>query len=612
MKHLIYISAMVIILFPYCHPSQKGRSLWTEQQAWEWHKKVGVIKGFNEPISAYPGMSRKQIFEKASKLGFNSVRFWIHAEGADEQIKWIREFAEDADEYGLTVSPVLSISDHFFPREDKMQAFDEAKAYTQKIIGAFANDKRIIFWDIWNEPLMADVPEMYEQMDWIEAAVQWCREMSPIQPITASIIWDSGVKPDSVSRAINRRYEVEAMMDIHNFHLYDTGLDHMQRVEWIVERARSISDRPLVCTETIARTKGGTFPRTFVPFAQNEIHFFTWGLYICDMNWTVSWGQSTYDPYEPWFHDLLHPDGEPYDKREIDWLRNFHFAEKDEIIDPGAEWTERWTKDRAWKWMVGGPVKGVAYTEDVSSYPEVYNGWRVQCNYNEWKENKELFYQKMDDLLFRAKVTGMRITPALLSDEFINEKDIDLAFYVSQVIKRYAADPRIQAWEIYTHPGSIETNTDKLKNLLSLLFRYARYEYPNQPLTATPYVKVKDFEPDFNYKEALIHGRLRGWDMLVCEGGSSPELCNHVWALSDIISFSIRQNAPEAGWLTSIAYRYGRPLVCTEWVPPSVQAAKETLDIFAKSHVFWYNVSNWHDKQLIDVFQFEPISTPIR
>ena len=100
--------------------------------------------------------------------------------------------------------------------------------------------------------------------------------------------------------------------------------------------------------------------------------------------------------------------------------------------------------------------------------------------------------------------------------------------------------------------------------------------------------------------------------MLLCEGGSTPELCNLIWRLSDIISFSSRQKAPETGWLTSIAYRYGRPLVCTEWIPPTGQAAEETLVIFSKRHVFWYNAGDWYDKQLVNGFQFEPITTPVQ
>lgn len=618
----IILLPMLLSIPSHLH-AQNGRAQWTEKEAWEWHEKVGVIKGFNEPVSAYPGMPRKQIFKKAAELGFNSVRFWIHIYGEDnsldnlvgktkQQITYIDELAKEADEFGLTISPVLSFSYAYYGQQDKEKAFAEAKVYTQEVIGAFAYDERVILWDIWNEPLMDDVPEMYEQMDWIEAAVGWCREMSPIQPITASIFWDPDVRPDSISRAIIRRSEVEAMMDVHNFHHYECGGDHMERIEWMVERLQKISNRPLICTEAIARTKGSTFPRTFIPFSKHQIHFYTWGLYMCDMNWTVTWGRSSYEPFEPMFHELLHPDGEPYDRRELDWLRNFKFSTGNEDVDPGAELTERWTKDRAWKWMVTGPIKGIAYKEEPPSHPDEYNGLRIECDFKEWKEDENHFYRKMDHLLSSAEESGKRVIPALLSDKYVNEKDSVLATYVGKVLRRYATDPRIQAWEIYTHPGAIETNTTKLTDLLRLLFRFARFEYTNQPLTATPYIHIKEFPSDFHYKEALIHGRLKGWDMLVCEGGSTPELCNLIWSLSDIISFSSRQKAPETGWLTSIAYRYGRPLVCTEWLPPSKQAAEETLVIFSKSHVFWYNASDWYDKQLVNGFQFELITTPVQ
>ncbi|WP_352422873.1 cellulase family glycosylhydrolase [Proteiniphilum sp.] len=622
MKRIIIPVLICLLITPVYVFAQKGRAQWTEKEAWAWHKKVGIIKGFNEPVGAYPGMSRKQVLEKAVEQGFNSVRFWIQTypdnialenPGRDvkQHIALIEELATEADALGLTISPVLPISYMYFEQPDKEKAMGEAKAFTQELIAAFANDERIILWDIWNEPRMDDVPEMYEQMDWIEAMVGWCREKNPVQPITASIFYDSGVRPDSVSRAISRRSEVEAIMDVHNFHHYESGSDHMERIEWMVERLQKISNRPLICTEAIARTTGSTFPRTFIPFAKHQIHFYTWGLYMCDMNWTVTWGRNTYEPFDPVFHELLHPDGEPIDRRELDWLRNFRFTESNENTDPGAEWTERWTKDRAWKWMVAGPIKGVAYKEGESSYATEYNSERVKCSYQEWKKDENLFYQNMDKLLDRAEGAGRRILPALLSDKDVNEKDSVLATYVAKVVRRYATDPRIQAWEIYTYPGAMEINTAKLTDLLQLLFRFARFEYPNQPLLATPHIRVKDFPSDFRYKEALIHGRLKGWDMLISEGGSTPELCNLIWSLSDVIAFSSNQKASETGWLTSIAYRYGRPLVCTEWTPPSESEAEKTLDVFSKSHVFWYNTGDWYDKEMIDSFGFKPITTPI-
>lgn len=614
MKYIILSVWIAMLSIPYNLSAQKGRAQWTEEEAWEWHRKVGIIKGFNEPIEAYPGMERKEIFKKAAELGFNSVRFWIQGESADEQETYIRELAEEADVYGLTVSPVLLFQYRYYREKDK----EGAKQYVQQLVGAFANDPRVILWDIWNEPDMQDTPQMYEQMDWIEEAVGWCREMSPIQPITSSIFWDADVKADSMSQAIARRSEVESLMDIHNFHHYSCADDHAKSLEEMVKRYQKIDNRPLICTEAITRTNGSGFPRTFVGFSEYHIHFYTWGLFMCDMNWTVSWGHSSYDPFEPMFHELLHPDGEAYDAREIDWLRNFRFAAYGENVDPGAEFTERWPKDRAWKWMVSGPIKGISYTDreqaklPAKAQADGYNGVRVRCDYGEWKRNETQFYQKMDELLAAAEASGIRITPALLSDDNIHEKDTILADYVARVIRKYALNPHIQAWEIYTHPGKKEKNTAKLTNLLQLLFRYARFEFPNQPLTATPYMRVKDFAPDFKYREALLHGRMAGWNQIVCDGGSTPALCNLIWKMSDVISFSTNQKAPEAGWLTSIAFRYGRPLVCSEWTPPGNEAATQTLEIFKKSHVYWYNTGKWNDKQQINTFQFIPIITPKR
>lgn len=615
MKKYTLILLAALLLVQLSSMAQTGRQQWTEEEAWEWHDRVGVIKGFNQPMEAYPGMPRKQILKKAAELGFNSVRFWIGGSTADDHVKSIRKMAEEADAFGLKISPVLAFQYKYFPREDKEQAIIEAKKYVQQIIGAFANDSRIVLWDIWNEPLFDGSPEFYEQMDWLEQAVYWCREMSPIQPITASIFWDTHVDEHKTDKVIERRSQVEALMDIHNFHHYQCAEDHMRGLEKMVKRLQKISNRPMVCTEAIARTTGATVPRSLVGFAEHNIHFFTWGLYVCDKNWTVTWGRSTYEPFEPMFHELLHPDGEPYDWRDIDWIRNFHFAEKREKVDPGAEITERWTKDRAWRWMVTGPIKGINAKDNNSSVkipsPE-YNGLRVNCSYEEWKADSESFFKKMDDLLSKAEKKGIRVLPVLLTDQNVNEKDTDLASYVAQIIRHYATDPRIQAWEIYTYPGEIEQDTDKISKLLQLLFRYARFEFPNQPLTATPLVKVKDFTPDFKYKEALIHGKIAGWNMLLCEGGSTPELCNLIWSLSDIVSFASSQNAAETGWLTSIAYRYGRPLICTEWVVPNQEEAKSTLEIFSKSHVFWYASENSLGKEDLKSFNFKPISTPIK
>lgn len=93
--------------------------------------------------------------------------------------------------------------------------------------------------------------------------------------------------------------------------------------------------------------------------------------------------------------------------------------------------------------------------------------------------------------------------------------------------------------ELYHHPGEKVTAASALRELITLIFRHARNQYANQPLTMTPYVQVKPFAPDFNYWGALVHGHRAGWDYLTYGGGSSAELCYQIWSLSDIIAFPL-------------------------------------------------------------------------
>ncbi|MGA2540124.1 MAG: hypothetical protein ABSG78_01040 [Verrucomicrobiota bacterium] len=598
----------------------KGRKQWTEKEAWDWERKIGVIKGFNEPTPAYPGMTTEDILQKASELGFNSVRIFLGPLGGRpaEHIPFLHKFLDAAEKKGMTVSPVLS-SGAFRRMADDNAAREEAKAYVQNLIGEFRNDPRISLWDLWNEPNYSNTGDL----DLCKEVIIWAREVSPIQPLTVSAFWLHSMLTNT-GNVHERCVEVESMTDVHNFHLYDLSILKMKAMDDMISALRKISDRPIVCTEAVARTISGNYGRSMSSFEQNHIHFYSWGLYTADSNWAVSWGLSTFDPNEPMFHDLLHPDGTPYDWRDLEWVRNFHFAKPGEITDPGAEITERWDKWRAWKWMVAGPVKGLDYpasgtgniaisnwTKEIKEAESAgYNGLRIKVNFGDWKTNSKEFFGKMDALIAIADTNNMRVMPALLSDADADSPESALSDYVSSVVKKYGSDPRIFSWELYTLPGEKGIDSGKLVSLLGLIFRTARFELPSQPLTATPLVRTTDFAPDFDYKRALVHGRNNGWNRLEFKGTSNPALCNYIWSLSDIISIASDMKMPETGWLVTIANRYGRPVVCSAWNAPDGTAVKETLEVFSRSHVFWYNAGNIADKSMIRSFRFIQIGTP--
>ena len=214
MKRKITITLLSLLLVAGVH-TLSAREQWTVEQAWQWQERVGVIKGFNEPYPAYPGMSRADVLKKAHDVGLNSVRFWVRGETAEEQIAHIRQMIDEADRYGMTVSPVLNYVKERFARNRGNQPMKDYERVTRAVVREFADEERIVFWDLWNEPRYEDKPETYEQLDIIEQMVLWCRDENVTQPITSSIIWAT-IKEGS--KPLKRMTEVEAMMDIHNFH----------------------------------------------------------------------------------------------------------------------------------------------------------------------------------------------------------------------------------------------------------------------------------------------------------------------------------------------------------------------------------------------------------
>ncbi len=610
-KSIVKIMSVVLmtLLFVSCSTS-KDREQWTEDEAWAWQEKVGVIKGFNEPYQAYPGQTQLEILQKAKSLGFNSVRKWIGGNTSEEIIANLQKIIDDATQCGMTVSPVLPYAAnkyHRARRDNDTTFMADIEAVIRPVLRHFANNEHIVFWDLWNEPRFEDNENTYAQMDVIEQMVYWAREENVQQPITSSIIWAT-INLDN--QALKRTTEVAAMMDIHNFHSYDCALHFGKNIYETLEYIKSISDRPMVATEALTRVNGSGIARSFDAFSKYKVNFYIWGMFNNDRNWESRWDRSTYDPYEPMFHNILYSDGDAVDARELDIIREYRFAEPGEELYPGLEVTDRMSHERVWKWMVTGPIKGKNMSADanLAALPSEYNTIRIKVNYADWKKDENQFFARMENALAKAAQAGATVMPCLLTDDDANEPAEELGKYVGAVIYKYYSDARIKAWELYHHPGEKIQDTQLLSNLVTTVFRYARNEYANQPLTMTPVVDVQPFAPDFDPQKAMIHGRTAGWDRLQYSGGSTADLVYKIWSLSDVLSFSSKMSAPQTAWLMSICYKFGRPIFCTEWLAPTTADVDATLERFAMSHVFWFTSQSLPTNK-VSQFEFLPINT---
>ena len=205
--------------------------------------------------------------------------------------------------------------------------YPRLKAYVQGVVGAFANDDRILAWDVWNEPDNANESSYGKEEAQNKAelvrkllpqAFAWAREEHPVQPLISGIWRGDWSSPDNLDPI--PRIQVENS-DLISFHNYSWPEDFEQRVGWLEQY-----HRPIICTEYMARGVGSLFD-TILPIAQkHRVAAINWGLVQGKTQTHLPW-DSWYRPYtlqQPtvWFHEVFHPDGTPYRQREAELIRS--------------------------------------------------------------------------------------------------------------------------------------------------------------------------------------------------------------------------------------------------------------------------------------------------
>lgn len=200
----------------------------------------------------------------------------------------------------------------------------QLKAYVQGVVGAFANDKRILGWDIWNEPdnrggdTEADYAAKVQRVDeLLPQAFAWARAMHPAQPLTSGVWQGDWSHPEKESATTKIQL---ADSDVISFHNYDWPEIFEARIHELEPLGR-----PLLCTEYMARGNGSTFD-TILPIAKRyNVAAMNWGLVAGKTQTYLPWDswQRPYVLIKPtvWFHEVFQQDDTPYRQREVDLLR---------------------------------------------------------------------------------------------------------------------------------------------------------------------------------------------------------------------------------------------------------------------------------------------------
>jgi hypothetical protein len=343
---------------------------WTAGQANSWYAKQDWILGANY-INA-SAINQLDMFQAATwnpqeidkelswarQFGMNSMRVYLHDLLYKEDPEGFkRRFAEllaIADRHGIRIMPVLfdscwdpnpKLGPQHPPipgvhnsgwvqspgRADLLDSGKDAhfRRYVEDMVRSFAKDRRILLWDLWNEPdnwgggsfnaeQMAQEQKRIEQL--LPQVFAWARAQKPTQPLSSAVWMGDDWSPGSASlKPIHRIQLTES--DVITFHNYEWP----ERFEARVAQLRKYG-RPLICSEWMARSAGSTADAV-LPIAHREnIGMINWGFVQGEIQTHLPW-DSWDRPYtlkEPtiWFHDLLRPDGRPYREREAELFRS--------------------------------------------------------------------------------------------------------------------------------------------------------------------------------------------------------------------------------------------------------------------------------------------------
>lgn len=325
-------------------------NVWTASNANAWYAQYKWINGANFiPSTAINQLEMWQAdtFDPitidrelglAEGIGFNAVRVFLHS------VAW----KEDSIGFKQRVNNYLIIADRhhiqtifvFFddcwnanPKPGKQpdlkpgihnsgwmqdpgriiatpSEFAALKTYVDDILTTFKHDKRILLWDLYNEPGNSNKNE--RSLTLLIKVFAWAHAISPDQPISAGI-WNWDLE------ALNKIQLNNS--DVITYHCYETPEMHTRVVKLL-----KLNNRPLICTEYMARLRNNTFENTAPMLKKENVGAINWGFVSGKTNTIYAWDTPLPDGAEPkiWFHDVFRKDGKPYKQEEVDLIKQLN------------------------------------------------------------------------------------------------------------------------------------------------------------------------------------------------------------------------------------------------------------------------------------------------
>ena len=340
---------------------------WTTQKANDWYRTQPFLVGSNFiPATAINQLEmwQAETFDPqridldlgwAERIGMNTMRVFLHdlayqqdRQGFNRRLDQFLTIAERHHIRPLLVvfdscwdpfptvgkqhSPVPGVHNSGWVQSPGAIALQDPaqrprlEEYVKGVVGAFKNDKRILGWDVWNEPDNTNggsynASEPVNKVELVLALLpqvfRWARAANPSQPLTSGV-WKGDYSSDDKLDAMQRIQLGQS--DVISFHSYDDVGEFEKRILWLMRY-----NRPILCTEYMARGNKSTFQGSLPIAKKYNVAAINWGLVAGKTQTFLPW-DSWQKPYvgrdpEVWFHEVFRPDGTPYKADEVELIK---------------------------------------------------------------------------------------------------------------------------------------------------------------------------------------------------------------------------------------------------------------------------------------------------
>lgn len=345
-----FLLSVLLLLFIISCYAQGRTAVWPAARANAWYAAHPWMSGANFiPSTAINQLEMWQAdtFDPATidkelgwaeGIGFNTMRVFLHhlawqenkpgfkkrvdqylAIANKHHIKTIFVFFDDCwnpnPKTGKQPEPKTGVHNSGWARDPGVDItipaeYHALELYVKDILTTFAHDKRILLWDLYNEPGNSDLG--YRSMPLLQHVFTWARQVNPDQPLSAGL-WAWNLEQLTAYQALNS--------DVVTYHDYTEADSHRKTIQLLKSHGR-----PVICTEYMARRNNSRFETVMPMLKKENIGAINWGLVAGKTNTIYAWDTPIADGSEPkeWFHDIFRKDGSVYKPGEVQVIKELN------------------------------------------------------------------------------------------------------------------------------------------------------------------------------------------------------------------------------------------------------------------------------------------------